>query len=221
MDMELKGKVIHFLGDSITEGYTASRPENRYVDLIAAQTGAICNNYGISGTRIARQTTPSRETTFDQCFCDRADGMDENADIVVVFGGTNDYGHGDAPLGTLDDTTDNTFCGAVNVLSSKLKTKYPRAEIVVFTPLHRENEDDPRGEASCKPADVAPLSEYVWLLLEIAAKWDLPVFDLYHCSAYDPTVPEKKQRYTADGLHPNDEGFRLLADEMIGFLRTL
>ena len=54
--MELKNKVINFLGDSITEGVGASSAETRYVDRVAVLAGlARANNYGISGTRIARQ----------------------------------------------------------------------------------------------------------------------------------------------------------------------
>ena len=53
--MELKGKKINFLGDSITEGVGVSCAEHRYPDLIAADCGCIVRNYGISGTRIARQ----------------------------------------------------------------------------------------------------------------------------------------------------------------------
>ena len=48
--MELQGIKINFLGDSITEGAGVSAPERRYPDLIAAETGAICRNYGISGS---------------------------------------------------------------------------------------------------------------------------------------------------------------------------
>lgn len=53
--MELKGKVINFLGDSITEGHGTSDKAYRFTSLIQNSTGAICNNYGISGTRIAKQ----------------------------------------------------------------------------------------------------------------------------------------------------------------------
>lgn len=38
----LKGLKINFLGDSITAGGCASKAENRYVDLIATKTGAVC-----------------------------------------------------------------------------------------------------------------------------------------------------------------------------------
>lgn len=53
-------------------------------------------------------------------FCGRLDEMDKNADAVVVFGGTNDYGHGDAPFGLFTDRTDETFYGACHTLMSEL-----------------------------------------------------------------------------------------------------
>ena len=44
---------INFLGDSITEGCMASKPENGYVSLIGKMLNAEVRNYGIGGTRIA------------------------------------------------------------------------------------------------------------------------------------------------------------------------
>ena len=103
--MNLQGKKINFLGDSITFGYGLGNSCDRFADLIAQRYGAISRNYGISGTRIARQTTPSDDPSHDLDFPSRVAEMDPDADIVVVFGGTNDYGHGDAPLGTMADRT--------------------------------------------------------------------------------------------------------------------
>lgn len=57
--MNLSELKINFLGDSITQGGCASTDENRYVDLIAAKTGAVCRNYGVGGTRLARQKNKS------------------------------------------------------------------------------------------------------------------------------------------------------------------
>ena len=67
--MNLKEKIINFLGDSITEGYGASVPQKCFVKQIEEETGAICNNYGIGGTRIAKQIKSSKEKEFDKDFC--------------------------------------------------------------------------------------------------------------------------------------------------------
>ena len=71
--------------------------------------------YGVSGTRIAVQKKEINEA-WNENFIERAKRMDKNADIVCVFGGTNDYGHGDAPIGNIGDDNPATFYGALNTL---------------------------------------------------------------------------------------------------------
>ena len=137
--MELKGKKINFLGDSITEGVGATDPEAMYVNIVKHDAElAEARNYGISGTRIARQSNDE-----GSAYCDRYKKMDDDADVVVVFGGTNDYGHGEAPIGLSTDRTGDTYYGACHELIRGLIEKYPSATIVVMTPIHRENEDAP------------------------------------------------------------------------------
>ena len=36
-------------------------------------------------------------------------------DLITIYMGTNDYGH-NTPMGTIDDTTDVSFYGALNVI---------------------------------------------------------------------------------------------------------
>lgn len=62
-------------------------------------------NYGIGGTRIARQSKQSAEERWDKDFCSRVATIQDEADAVVVFGGTNDYGHGDTPLHRLNENS--------------------------------------------------------------------------------------------------------------------
>lgn len=217
--MDLKGKKINFLGDSITEGVGTTAPKFQYVDRIAAQTGAICRNYGISGTRFAHQTKPSDEPKFDLDFCQRALEMDPDADVIVVFGGTNDFGHGDAPFGTFADRTPDTFCGATHTLVRELLERYPQAEIVFITPLHRLNENVPTGDN--KPAPVGTLKQYVDAMREILEYYSIPTLDLYATGRMQPAVPCVQERYMPDGLHPSDEGNALLAKRIISFLEAL
>ena len=218
--MELQGIKINFLGDSITEGAGVSAPERRYPDLIAAETGAVCRNYGISGSRIARQSRPSADTRMDRDFCRRVAEMEPDADVVVVFGGTNDFGHGDAPFGQFSDRTPDTFCGALHVLYRALLERYPQAYILILTPLHRLEEDCPRGDGS-KEADAPLLQTYVEAIRETAAYYALPVLDLWAASGLQPQVPVIRERYMPDGLHPNDAGHGKLAAAILRVLRQL
>jgi lysophospholipase L1-like esterase len=208
--MELKNKKINFLGDSITEGAGATDLTRCYVEVLKKKYGlAEGRNYGIGGTRIARQRKPSEEPKFDRDFCSRVGEMDADADIVVVFGGTNDHGHGDAPLGTDSDRTADTFIGACHVLCASLLEKFPRSAIVVATPLHRAEEGR---------ADGIALEDYVNLIRKIAGDYGLPVLDLYEQSAINTA---SLSRLTCDGLHPNDEGHGILAEEMGQYLQNL
>ena len=211
--MELRDKTILFLGDSITEGHGTSGPDKTFWGLLAAREEAHCVNYGIGGTRIARQPH-STDEGWDRDFCQRVDGMQSTADAVVVFGGTNDFGHGDAPFGTVADRTPDTFYGALHTLYTSLLTRYPAATIVVMTPLHRDGENQPRP-------GVRPLCDYVAAIREVAADYSLPVLDLFAVGGMQPAVPAIKERYMPDGLHPNDAGHKIIADRLIGFLKTL
>jgi len=216
--MELKGTKINFLGDSITEGAGTSSHDKMFTMLIEREYGAICQNYGIGGTRIARQKTPTEEK-WDRDFISRVPEMDNDADIVVVFGGTNDFGHGDAPLGTMNDRTPYTFYGALHCLYTALTEKYPDVPVVILTPLHRLNEDSPKGDN--KPAPVGTLKEYVNIIREVAEYYSLPVLDLFKESGLQPKIPVIQQKYVPDGLHPNDDGNAILAHKIARFLETL
>ena len=182
-------------------------------------SGAEVRNYGIGGTRIARQTVPSEEPKFDNDFVKRADEMDADADIIVVFGGTNDYGHGDAAFGTFDSHDVHTFYGALHTLCQKLINKYPDAEIVFMTPLHRLEENKQINEFGIR--NVATLSEYVDAIKEVTKYYAIPTLDLYSVSRLQPEVEVLKERYMPDGLHPNDAGAEIIARRLLGFLKSL
>lgn len=213
--MKLEGKKVNFIGDSITQGVGVANPENIYMNRLKKAVGlAEARNYGVGGTRIAPQHRPSDCEVWDQDFILRAKEMDPDADLVVVFGGTNDYGHGDAPFGVFEDRTPETFCGACHVLFTDLIEKYPDAQLVVMTPLHRYGEEN-------APEGCEVLEEYVKMIRRVAEYYAIPVLDLYAVSGIQPNVPVIKEKYCPDGLHPNDEGHRLMAEKLEGFLRAL
>ena len=158
---------INFLGDSITEGHGCAEPEHFFVNRIARDHGVVCRNYGIGGSRIARQKKPSENPRHDLDFVGRFAEMDPDADVIVVFGGTNDFGHGDAPMGVMEDRTPDTFYGALHTLYAGLIGRYPEARIVILTPLHRLEEDNPRGTCG-KPEPVGRLIDYVRAIRQVA-----------------------------------------------------
>ena len=55
----------------------------------------------------------------------------------------------------------------------------------------------------------------------MAEYYSLPVLDLYASSGLQPEVPEIKEMYIPDGLHPNDNGNAVIADKLKIFLENL
>lgn len=215
--MELTNKTILFLGDSITEGVGTSSAKKNYVSVFQKLSGSNVVNYGIGGTRIAKTEIPSECAEWDQDSLSRVDKMQNDADVIIVFGGTNDFGHG-TELGTFASLSEYTFYGALHILCQKLLNKYPTAEIVFLTPLHRLSENDPINE---KGSETQPLSDYVTAIQEVAGYYGLPVLDLFHKSGLQPKVEIIQKLYMPDGLHPSDEGAKRIAHRLYAFLNTL
>lgn len=220
--MQLQGKRLYFIGDSITEGACTSGEGYRYWELLAARTGAVCTADGRGGSCIARQQHPEKlewNGNIRHHFCTRVEQTDVDADVVVVFGGVNDFGHGDVPFGTMEDRTQDTFYGALHNLYSRLIERHPQARLVVMTPLHFCEEDCViRNDGTTR---AGRLIDYVRIIREVAEYYSLPILDLYAASGLQPRVQAIRERYMPDGLHPNDEGQRRLADCVEAFLSAL
>ncbi len=204
---------FNFLGDSITAGAGAGVPEKMYTYLVSKHFGAQENNFGVGGTRLAQKRVPSKNVAEDETFLERARTMPTDVDFTFVFGGTNDYGHGDAPLGQLGDRTGDTFYGAVWELCDYLLSRYPREKLCFILPLHRVNEDDPYGEFHSKPVPSGTLSEYVAAIVETLAQFGIDYLEFGEIFSMDAL-----DRLTVDGLHPNPEGYQLLTDGICNYL---
>jgi lysophospholipase L1-like esterase len=225
--MKLKGKIINFLGDSITEGFgTENTKKFRYDNFLKK----LCKlkatfNYGISGSRLAHQSVPTvEEPRKDLCFCGRAYDMEKSADIVVVYGGINDYLSGDAPIGEWGDKTPATYYGAVWFLMNLIREKHPKATVVFMTPARCHIRDITSLKPSPNPikkSDAMPVAFYGEVIKQTAREFAIPVLDLYNTLPIDPNKDEDKEKYTSDGLHFNDEGHRVLARCLKDFLENL
>lgn len=223
--MKLEGITINFLGDSITFGALLDNPEEEVFHAVMKKETGIkeIRNYGIPGTKFALQTATEEKPLDDyvdkNSFCERFDKMDDDADLVVVFGGTNDYGYGTALLGGFSDRTPETFYGACHYLFSGLVKKYLGKPIVVMTPLHRKGETLNSGTS--KSQGVGTLKEYVNIIREVAEYYSLPVLDLFAKSGLQPEIDEVNEKYFYDGLHPNKEGHKILAQKVKSYLEAL
>lgn len=210
---------INFLGDSITSGGGAGSVEKSYVSVVERLTGYEVRRYGAGGTRIAKQRVPSLVADYDEDFQKRALEMEQDADFVFVFGGTNDYGHGDAPIGSFDNKDPYTFYGGLRCLLEYLLRVYGREKLCFITPLHRYKEEDPKGEKGQKPQAVAPLSRYVQIIREVTAYYGITLMDLYGENFFPVPTTDKGDEFTVDGIHPNADGHARLAERIVRYLR--
>ena len=214
--MELKGKKINFLGDSITEGYGASGADKVYHALLKESANlAEARNYGKSGTKIARLPEVTADP-FDQDFNLRAPGMDKDADVVVVFGGTNDYGHATIPLGSMDNQDIHTFYGGMHNLCQHLIKEYTGKTIVFMTPLHRMEE-----KAHSWSEKSSDLICFVKAIREVCEYYSIPVLDLFKEGGIHGNMKVWCDVFMPDGLHPNDKGHELIAHKLQKFLENL
>ena len=199
--MKLENLKINFLGDSITQGVGTTEPDNTFHQIIKRECRlAEAYNCGISGTRIAKKTVPCCHS-FDLYFALRAKVMPKDADAIVIFGGTNDFGHGDSKMGDIGSTDIYTFYGALNNLLSELKEDYPKAKLIFMTPLRRLTEDTPNHDGKI-------LVDYVDAIIETCKKHNVAVIDLFRSDIMKPDDTD----VIPDGLHPNDKGHLIMAD---------
>lgn len=216
-----KYNVVNVLGDSITEGIGATEKKNSYPSVLAQLLGAKVNNYGVSGSRIT--DTFSKE--HPGAFVNRMYGMDTSADLVIVFGGTNDFWYGDCPIGKSTDSDQGTFYGALNKMMTYLKNTYSQADIIFITPYQQSkdaSETRPYRRSTNNDYGHGTLSKYRNAILDRCQYYGIPVLDLY--ADYELNTVDNIEalrrygQYLCDGCHLNDSGYHLLARKIYTFV---
>jgi lysophospholipase L1-like esterase len=199
-NMELQENMkINVLGDSFTYGDKLSDTTWAFPNVISAKCGAaVLNKYGLNGSCVAGMN-PGK-------LLDRYPGMERDADLILVLGGTNDYGGAareGTELGLPGDLTGGTFYGGLNLMMCGLKQMYPDKEIVFMTPTRRWG-------YTRKNKNGYTLGQYAEAIRERAAFWGIRVIDLYNEPGLD--FAGAQAGYLVDGLHPNRTGHALLGD---------
>lgn len=206
---------INFLGDSITYGSGSSARGKDYVSLVGKILGADVNNYGVGGTRFAVLNNPKKDSPYEEDFNTRARKMGD-ADIVFVFGGTNDYGHGTTVLGDKKSRNVYEFCGAINLLIDFLDERYGKEKAIFILPLPRYGGGNRYGEFeenSYRPT----FYDYVKAEREVLEERGQTYLDF--SEFFPEPETDKGDALTVDGLHPNDRGHALLAEKICEYLK--
>ena len=195
--------LINFLGDSITEGLKWQKKEI-FCFYLSKWLNIRINNQGYHATRIARQDDDDKDFNF------RLKDLDEKADFTFIFGGTNDYGMGEAELGDINSDSYYTFYGALKNLVKDLLSKFNNDKICFILPLSRFEED--------KIIKHGTLQKYRDIIKEICDLNKIDTLDL--CKELPIPNTEGKSEFFKDGLHPNKQGHKLIARNIIKYLKS-
>ena len=186
------------VGDSLTYGYVPSGSGSSpmsptWCEQMATDFQCTVRNYGIINNAVSNNSGGTGDP-----MCIRYTTMDDDADVVIVMGGTNDFLRVNAPLGTIDSTDNTTFYGAYNVLVQGLIEKYKarKARIILMVPpmRNRSTEQNTQG---------VTLLQIQQAVRDIANKYSLPYVDW----AYDAGISaylistDTDHVYTYDGIH--------------------
>ena len=212
--MQITNEKVAFLGDSITVGHAAYPvKEFAYFALFRqAYPDAKFYSCGHSGSCIGR-THECEGEKWNRDFILRVEEMPEDLDLIVVYGGTNDFGHGREPLGELGDTDGyQSFYGAIKQLYDVLTERYPNAKIFFATPFPRRIENEPNMHGKL-------LKDYVQAVIESGKKWGFPVMDLNAECKIDAQDLAVREKYLPDGLHPSIDGHRLIFELFDKFIK--
>lgn len=204
--IDFSGLKIACLGDSITAAANLEKEENyqqyaypaRLKELLGAEE---VFNLGIGGSSIGRY--------WSDAYVERYREIPEDVDIIIVMGGTNDgFCVADKEFGSLDERAYRTFCGDLDELMRGLRENYPDADIFFATPLPNILHDYLMRERDY----LLPQQRFVDVILTLAKEYDYEVIDLYNSNILDSHDVDIVEEYVPDGVHANQEGYRIMAE---------
>ena len=218
VDTTSKAKKVLVIGDSISADYYGEY--TKWVTMLVNDgffpvdttnssihaTGFVAKYNGEENSFITRLETIENKKDFD---------------LVVVFGGINDYIQG-VPMGTSGGEKSTHFIPAVEHFFSEIINGFPQARIAVLLPLHTY--------ATWKNSAGHFQEEYSDYIKATAKKYHLPFLNLAEESGFAPEITAFRERWTlkpkgfdsTDGVHPTEEyERRFLAPMIKDFLKKL
>ena len=203
------------LGDSITRGTywedgAYHHTDEAYPKLLQEKLCAdelLC--VAIDGVSIS-STSPDKP---ENALC-RICRQISDADIVMIAGGTNDYGNsGGVELGASSDEVDVSFYGALDILYQNVRKNNPKAQIYVILPIPRVEENVPNKKGYV-------LEDYRKAIEEKVKRYGFFVVDSRKMSI-DPHSETGRKLHICDGLHPNPAGHKIYAEFVYDAIKTV
>lgn len=194
----LYGKKIVAIGDSMVQGHSIPKNEG-WLSMIANRNGMQYVNYGINGRYMTNKLYNNQKGVVESYM-----DMDDDADFIIVFAGTNDANNSSVSMGEDDSSNPAEFKGALNIICQGLLSKYPGKVIVFITPYYRD---------SRYPA-------YATAIETICGKYGIPVFNnIKNGGIYFQDAKHAELFTLGDNIHLNKAGMEIASYRYEGFLR--
>jgi lysophospholipase L1-like esterase len=212
-DVEVKvaaaAQTVVAFGDSITDGYQSTNDANRrWPDILASrlqaakQTASVAVvNSGISGNRVLHDGLgPSALSRFDR------DALEKSGvHWIVLLEGINDIGESSQPATPQDNVSANQVIDGLKTLIARAHAKGIKVYGATLTPFEPADWPyyTPQSESKRQVVNAWIRSSGAF---DAVIDFDKIVRDPTHPSRYLPAYD------SGDHLHPNDAGYKAMAD---------
>lgn len=199
---------ISIIGDSIStfEGYIPEGYETKYpfgnvkqveqtwwYQMIERNGWTLGHNNSFSGSRISN-TSPLQIPHTN--FSDDSRILNFESDIIIIFGGTNDYG------AVMNQPDMKEFKEQYRYMLSNLIKKNPNSKFILCTPLRRLD-----IKTKTKPHKKLKLKKIARAIKDVSSEYKCcKVIDLYSHKI------KLSDFFFIDGVHPNEKGMSSLSN---------
>lgn len=211
------GPVLVCFGDSITAGVgVGANNANGYALRTASLLNSPITRLATAGRCMSGTTAGDFIPALDLAANAAAISA---AEVIWIAYGTNDWGQS-VPLGSVADTENGTFYGAMKEGLTKLRVLNPTARVAFLTPIYR-------GKAYSSPLDWSEAGEnslgltvenYRQAIRTFVAREGLALSEMSFGSEINEMTASTY--LPTDALHPGAMGHRYMADSLAARLKT-
>ncbi|MBQ8893568.1 MAG: glycoside hydrolase N-terminal domain-containing protein [Clostridia bacterium] len=210
----LEGKNALYVGDSITYG-SMDDSSNRL-----SWGGRIANAYNMTYVNAGIRSNPfssygSNAANWGRIVTQLLNHADEDFDYVMIHGGINDA-YGNTPVGKIsssfdpDDFDVRTYSGALEQTFSTAIELYGDTAAIGYLMNFRV--------PGYSRVDDTLMREYILAAEKICEKWGVAFYNMYDDTALNEALKVNTKTYLPDTLHPNKEGYDIIAPYIAEFM---
>lgn len=203
-----KGKKICAYGDSVTE-------QNKWQSFVSSYFNCSFYNRGVGGTTVTQVNSSTNHMSSDT----RIETIPTDSDVILVFGGHNDWSYASIDIGDIktDALSESTsFKSAFGLMLKKIQARYPNAKIITMTPVGGRTEEASANQDKQFYIRDLCMTDFANAVKEVSAYYGIPCIDINANSGINTL---NHTTYIADLIHPNVEGGKLIANEVINGLK--